>query len=154
MMRDWRLCRARRPTASRPSDWHRRDGAEARRRRRIAVGRPRRAVRRAAPGRATQQETHVRTLIVILIGIVLAVAVRAVAGALARRRAGEHGDGSKLFIGLWAAFVVVDGYVGVTAGHSVASELAIHALVFVIPAGLAWYLAQRGRPVASKPVRD
>ena len=86
-----------------------------------------------------------RTLIVIVIGIAVLFIFIAVAAALSKRRTGKSLDGAMTFVWLWFAFVVVDCYVGVSAGHGLVMELLIHALVFALPAGLAWYLSRQHR---------
>ena len=55
-----------------------------------------------------------------------------------------------LFIGAWLGVCAVNFLIGVFgAGYSVATELGVHAIVFGVPAGLAWFLSHRaasGRP--------
>lgn len=95
-----------------------------------------------------------RTLIVIVIGIAVMFICIAVAAALSKRRPREPVDGAMVFVWLWLAFVVVDCYVGVSAGHGPVAELLIHALIFALPAALAWYLSRQHRsthPAASVP---
>jgi hypothetical protein len=86
-----------------------------------------------------------RTLIVIVIGIALLFVLIAIAAALSNRRIRGPFDGAMIFVWLWLAFVIVDGYVGVRGGHGLLMEIAIHALVFALPAGLAWYLSRQHR---------
>ena len=85
-----------------------------------------------------------RTTIVILIGVVLAVAFDAVTGVL-HRRAGRSVDGTRGLLWTWLAFTLADFGIGVAAGHGAAVELAIHALVFAIPGAAALVLARRRR---------
>ena len=85
----------------------------------------------------------VRTTIVIAIGVALAVAFHFAAAALARRRAGRSPGGAHVFLWAWLAFSLADFGIGVAAGHGAALELAIHALVFAAPAGVAILLARR-----------
>lgn len=86
-----------------------------------------------------------RTAIVILIGIVLALAFRSLAAILNRRRAAQPADGALWFIALWLVATVIDFFVGVSAGHGVALELGVHVLIFAVPAAFAWYLRSRQR---------
>jgi hypothetical protein len=85
----------------------------------------------------------VRTLIVIVIGIALAGAFDAVVAAVNRRRITRGLDGGWLFIWTWLLVSVADFGVGVATGHPVIAEIAIHALIFVVPAAVAWYLSRR-----------
>jgi len=84
-----------------------------------------------------------RTLLVIVIGIAFAVAFQRVAAKVNKRYGARKIDGGYWFIGLWLAFTLVDFAVGVAAGHGALLEVAIHALVFAVPAALAWYLSRR-----------
>jgi hypothetical protein len=84
-----------------------------------------------------------RTAIAILIGIVLVFCFRAIAPALSQRRAAPPADGTIWFIALWLVATVVDFLVGVSTGHGVVLELGVHALIFAVPAALAWYLRSR-----------
>ena len=99
-----------------------------------------------------------RTAIAILIGIVLAFAVRALAAAFKRRRATPAADGALWFVALWLVATVIDFFVGVSAGHGVALELGVHALIFAVPAAFAWYLRSRQRtseaPTDIRPSSD
>ena len=99
-----------------------------------------------------------RTAIAILIGIVLAFAVRALAAIVNRRPAAKASDGALWFIALWLVATVIDFFVGVSAGHGVALELGVHALIFAIPAAFAWYLRSRHRtsetPTDIRPSSD
>lgn len=94
-----------------------------------------------------------RTAIAILIGIVLVFCFQAIAPALSRRRAAPAADGTIWFIALWLVATVVDFFVGVSAGHSVVLELGVHALIFAVPATLAWYLRSR-RPAPQPAAKD
>jgi hypothetical protein len=83
--------------------------------------------------------------LIILLGVALAAAFDFVAAASARRGAARGIDGGRIFIWVWLAFTLVDFVVGVMAGHGALLELAIHALVFAVPATAAWYLSRRRR---------
>ena len=76
--------------------------------------------------------------------IALVFGFRAVASVAKRQRATGASNGTWWFIGLWLAATVADFFVGVGAGHGVALELGVHALIFAVPAALAWYLRRRG----------
>ena len=92
-----------------------------------------------------------RTAIAILIGVVLALAVGSLAAAVNRRRAAQAADGALWFIALWLVATVIDFFVGVSAGHGVALELGVHALIFAVPAAFAWYLRSRQRASREGP---
>jgi hypothetical protein len=87
-----------------------------------------------------------RTFIVIVIGVALAFAFDAIAAAVNSRRVTRGIDGGWLFIWAWLLIAVADFGVGVVSGHPVFTEVAIHALIFVVPAGVAWYLSRRREP--------
>jgi hypothetical protein len=95
-----------------------------------------------------------RTLLVILIGIAALFVIIAIAAALNKGRSGRPIDGATVFVWLWLVFAIVDCYVGVSAGHGLALELAIHALVFAVPAALAWHLSRRQRAVHPQPHQE
>jgi len=84
-----------------------------------------------------------RTLVAIVIGVVLAFAFDAVAAAINKHRIRRGIDGGWLFIWAWLLVTVADFGVGVATGHRVLAEVAIHALIFVVPAGAAWYLSRQ-----------
>lgn len=86
-----------------------------------------------------------RTLIVIIIGIAVLFVFIALAAALSKRRAGNPLDGAMIFVWAWLVFAFIDCCLGVSAGHGLAMELMIHALLFALPAGLAWYLSRQHR---------
>jgi hypothetical protein len=89
-----------------------------------------------------------RTLLMIVVGIALAVAFDATAVILKRRGSTRTFDGARLFMLIWAGIVVVDFGYGVAAGYSALFEFAVHTLIFAVPAGVAWYLRRR-RPAVS-----
>ena len=85
-----------------------------------------------------------RTTLIIALGVALAAAFDFFAAALSGRRVGARSiDGGRIFIWTWLAFTLVDFAIGVQAGHGALLELAIHALVFAVPAAAAWYLSRR-----------
>ncbi len=64
-------------------------------------------------------------------------------GRLLNRR-GISANGSLIFIWVWLAVSVVNGGIGViVAGYSIAAELAVHVVVFGVPAVIAWFLSRR-----------
>ena len=82
-----------------------------------------------------------RTAVMILVGVALA--------ALKQRGHAREVDAGHLFIFTWLGIMAVDFYVGVSEGNAVPLELGIHALLFAVPAGLAWWLSRRRRSAAS-----
>ena len=92
-----------------------------------------------------------RTLLMTVIGIALAVAFTVVFEMLHRRGKSRDADGARLFILIWLAITVVDFWIGVEEGHAVSLELGVHALIFIVPAAAAWYLSRRRRASAVKP---
>jgi hypothetical protein len=90
-----------------------------------------------------------RTLLMVATGVVFALAFDRVAAALAKRR--RHGAcGAGLFIWIWLAVVSVDFEIGLRAGNAVELELGAHLLIFIVPAALAGYLAQRHYPARTE----
>jgi len=89
-----------------------------------------------------------RTLLMIVVGVALAFAFDAAGVILKRRGSVRAFDGARLFVLIWLGIVVVDFGFGVAAGYAVLFELAVHALIFVVPAGVAWYLRGRREPLA------
>ena len=88
-----------------------------------------------------------RTLLMIVVGVALAFAFDAAGVILKRRGSVRAFDGARLFVLIWLGIVVVDFGFGVAAGYAVLFELAVHALIFVVPAGVAWYLRGRREPL-------
>jgi hypothetical protein len=87
-----------------------------------------------------------RMTLIIALGVALAAAFDFFAAALSGRRVGPRSiDGGRIFMWVWLAFTLVDFVVGVMAGHGALLELAIHALIFAVPAAAAWYLSRRRR---------
>jgi|KBSMisStaDraftv2_1062788.scaffolds.fasta_scaffold41706_3 hypothetical protein len=85
-----------------------------------------------------------RTTLIIALGVALAAAFDFLAAALSARRVGPRRiDGGGIFIWTWLAFTLVDFVIGVMAGHGALLEVAIHALIFAVPAAVAWFLSRR-----------
>lgn len=53
--------------------------------------------------------------------------------------------GARLFILPWLLVSLVNLYIGTTHGHTVIGELPFLAIVFGVPAGVAWFIVQRYR---------
>lgn len=84
----------------------------------------------------------------MLMMTVLGFAVLAALWGIARfvnRHAGRMMlNGPRVFLLVWAAVSVWNGYVGVTkAGYSVQAELLVHLVVFGLPAAAAVWLMLR-----------
>ena len=92
-----------------------------------------------------------RTLLMTVIGLALAVAFDVVLEMLRRRGKNRSADGARLFIWIWLAITAVDFWVGVEEGHGVSLELGVHALIFIVPAAAAWYLSRQRRAPTVKP---
>lgn len=93
-----------------------------------------------------------RTTLIIALGVALAAAFDFFAAALSGRRVGSRSiDGGRIFIWTWLSFTLVDFVIGVMAGHGALLELAIHALIFAVPATAAWYLSRRRRLSRTPP---
>ena len=84
-----------------------------------------------------------RTLLMTVIGVAFAVAFDIVVAALHQRGKSRGNDGARLFIWIWLAITIADFWLGVEEGHAVSLELGVHALIFIVPAGAAWYLSRR-----------
>ncbi|HEX8012699.1 MAG TPA: hypothetical protein VF814_17480 [Casimicrobiaceae bacterium] len=91
-----------------------------------------------------------RTLLMTVVGVALAVAFDAVAAWLNKRGAARVLDGGLLFIWIWLGIMIVDFYVGVSEGNPVTLEFGVHALIFFVPAGVAWLLWRRRRAPAAR----
>ena len=92
-----------------------------------------------------------RTLLMTVIGIAFAVTFDVVFEILRRRGKSRGADSARLFILIWLAITVVDFWVGVEEGHAVSLELGVHAVIFIVPAAVVWYLSRRRRAPAGKP---
>ena len=92
-----------------------------------------------------------RTLLMTATGIVLALAFDPIAATLDRRGVGRTVDGARLFTWIWLAVAIVDFWIGVEEGHALSLELGVHAVIFIVPAAVAWYLSRRRRAPTVKP---
>jgi len=89
------------------------------------------------------------TVRLTMIGLVLLSVFVFVAAQINQRKNKRAVDGARFFIWLWLAVSVINFCVGVfVANYSVATELAVHVIVFGLPAGVAWYLSRRLRSKA------
>ena len=83
------------------------------------------------------------TLRITLIGLILLSLFIFVAAQVKQRRNRPEVDGANIFIWVWLAASVANFCVGVfVAGYSVLTELAVHTIVFGLPAGVAWFLSR------------
>jgi hypothetical protein len=80
----------------------------------------------------------VRTLIVLAVGLVIALAFVFAAGHLGKTKVA----GAILFIGVWLIFCAFDYSQGLKAGYAAVDELGIHLILLVIPAFGAWAAAR------------
>jgi len=85
------------------------------------------------------------TLRLTLIGLILLSVFVFVAAQINQRKGRTAVNGARLFILVWLVVSTLNFCVGVfVANYSVTTELAVHGVVFGLPAGVAWYLS-RGR---------
>ena len=84
-------------------------------------------------------------LMMTAIGLAVFTAFAWSAGVLGKRRSGRCAiDGALPFVGLWFVVSAIDFGVGVFgAGYSVLAELGAHAIIFGVPAGVAWCCSRR-----------
>ena len=80
-----------------------------------------------------------RTLIIILIGLVL-LAIALKLAKPAKRRAMAWA-----FCGLWLLTTLANLAVGLSHGYSLQEELPIHLLLFGVPAFAAWWFSRNTR---------
>jgi hypothetical protein len=92
-----------------------------------------------------------RTFLMTLVGVALAVAFDAVDTILRRGDASRASGGARLFVLVWLGIVAVDFCFGVAAGNAVSREAAVHALILAVPAAAAWYLVHRHRTPPAMP---
>ena len=87
-----------------------------------------------------------RTLLLTLVGVLVLFAFVAIAGAVNRRKGTPGINAPRAFVFIWLGVSAAHFYIGVVReGYPVATELAVHAVIFGVPALLAWYLARRSR---------
>ena len=79
-----------------------------------------------------------RTLIVLAIGLVMALAFVFAASHLGKTKVA----GAILFIGVWLIFCAFDYSQGLKAGYAAVDELGIHLILLIIPAFGAWAAAR------------
>ncbi len=89
------------------------------------------------------------TLRITVIGLILLSLFVFVAAQLNQRKTRAPVDGARVFVWIWLAASIVNFFIGVfVAGYSVLTELAVHVVVFGVPAGAAWFLSRRFRTKA------
>jgi uncharacterized membrane protein YwaF len=89
------------------------------------------------------------TLRITVIGLILLSLFVFVAAQLNQRKTRVPVDGARVFVWIWLAASIVNFFIGVfVAGYSVLTELAVHVVVFGVPAGAAWFLSRRFRTKA------
>jgi hypothetical protein len=85
-----------------------------------------------------------RTLALTSLGVLLLFAFVAIAATINRRSGPPAFNAPRAFIFLWLGVSAAHFYIGVVReGYPVTVELAIHAIIFGVPALLAWYLSRR-----------
>lgn len=88
------------------------------------------------------------TLRMTIIGLVL-LALFVVAAMIINRSQGKRIDGAWLFIWVWLVVAVANLLVGVFAANiPLITEIAVLAVVFGVPALVAWYVSRRLGPTA------
>jgi hypothetical protein len=96
----------------------------------------------------------VRTLALTSLGLVLLLAFVAIGATRNKGQGSPAFNAPRAFIFLWLGISAAHFYIGVfREGYPIAMELAIHAIIFGIPAGVAWYLWRRSRPSSARPSR-
>ncbi len=86
------------------------------------------------------------TLRLTVIGLILLSVFVFVAAQINARKDKRTVDGAYLFVWVWLAVSIVNFCVGVfVANYSFATEIAVHVVVFGLPAGVAWYLSRKFR---------
>lgn len=79
-----------------------------------------------------------RTLIVLAIGVVIALAFVFATSHLGKTKIA----GAILFLAVWLVFCAFDYSQGLKAGYAAVDELGIHLILFMIPAFAAWAAAR------------
>jgi len=86
------------------------------------------------------------TVRLTLIGLILLSVFVFVAAQINQRKSQTTVNGARLFILVWLVVSTLNFCVGVfVANYSATTELAVHLVVFGLPAGVAWYLSRRRR---------
>jgi FtsH-binding integral membrane protein len=86
------------------------------------------------------------TLRITLIGLILLSLFIFVAAQIKQRKNRPAVDGAYLFIWVWLVVSIANFFVGVfIAQYSVLTELAVHVIVFGVPAGVAWFMSRKFR---------
>jgi hypothetical protein len=87
-----------------------------------------------------------RTLALTSLGVVLLLAFVAIAATAKKRNAAPAFNAPRAFIFLWLGVSAAHFYIGVfREGYPIGMELPLHAVIFGVPAGIAWYLSRRPR---------
>lgn len=96
----------------------------------------------------TEQAMH--TLRMTILGFIV-LAIFFLGARLLNRGQGTTIDGAWIFIWVWLIAAVINLFVGViVAGIPLMIEVAVLAVVFGLPALLAWYLSRTYGPRASR----
>jgi hypothetical protein len=86
------------------------------------------------------------TLRLTLIGLILLSVFVFVTAQINQRNNRRAVNGAWIFIWAWLVVSTLNFFVGVlVAGYSVVTEVAVHVVVFGLPAGVAWYLSRKRR---------
>lgn len=92
-----------------------------------------------------------RTVALTSLGVVLLIAFVAIAATASKRHGPPAFNAPRAFIFLWLGVSAAHFYIGVfREGYPIGVELAVHAIIFGIPAGIAWYLLRRSRRPAGR----
>jgi uncharacterized membrane protein YwaF len=84
------------------------------------------------------------TLRLTLIGLILLSVFVFITAQINQRNNRRAVNGAGIFIWVWLVVSTLNFIVGVVvAGYSVATEVAVHVVVFGLPAGVAWYLSRK-----------
>jgi FtsH-binding integral membrane protein len=83
-------------------------------------------------------------LMMTALGFAVLIVVFGLSYAVNRSKGRPVLNGLRIFLIVWALVSLWNGYTGVTkAGYSVLAELAVHVVVFGLPALCAWLLARK-----------
>ena len=81
-----------------------------------------------------------RTVVIILSGLVI-LGIAALAGWRLGSGAQSMVIAAKIFIPVWLVVAVINMWIGVSrAGYSVAEELPIFSVIFIVPASVAVFI--------------